>query len=369
MKFMIIPNHTNHPIRDGIVKTITQSFLNRGHQISTQTNGIKFVLNPTDITSPRIFRRKSQNIFVVSIIELEETADNLKTICYRALVRTLSNLLICIVKRNKVKSDEVFRINNLFFTTPEVGFYEVPFNQESLYQKILPIVDSHFAIENRITADLPTPYWKTTPVIEKLRYYGKELDRLGVLPTPFPLKSILTREDINHLYHLFEVKGISYGNLSAREQIFELGENTFWMTARGIDKSNIQSPGKDLLLVTGIEEETGQILISVPPTFDHNARVSVDAVEHDLIYRTYPGVGAIVHVHAWMDKILCTRQNFPCGTTELAKEVVGLLKQTKNPNQAVVGLKNHGLTITGFNLDDIFQRIAGKLQTEVPMFN
>jgi hypothetical protein len=35
----------------------------------------------------------------------------------------------------------------------------------------------------------------------------------------------------------------------------------------------------------------------------------------------------------------------------------------------VVGLKNHGLTITGITLDDIFDRIRGKLRTEVPMFN
>jgi ribulose-5-phosphate 4-epimerase/fuculose-1-phosphate aldolase len=306
---------------------------------------------------------------VVSIIELEETTDNPKTICYRALVRTLSNLLICVVKRKKGKSDEDSHVKHIFFTTPEVGFYEVPFNKELIYERIFPIVGAHFVIDNHITADLPTPYWKNSPVIEKLRYYGKKLDRFGVLPTPFPLKKILTRDDINHLYHLFEVKGISYGNLSAREQIFELGENTFWMTARGIDKSNIQSPGKDLLLVTGIQEETGQILISVPPNFDHNARVSVDAVEHELIYRTFPGIGAIVHIHAWMDQILCTRQNFPCGTIELAKEVTGLLEQTDNPLRAVVGLKNHGLTITGINLEDIFQRIAGKLHTEVPMFN
>ena len=51
-----------------------------------------------------------------------------------------------------------------------------------------------------------------------------------------------------------------------------------------------------------------------------------------------------------------------------AEEVVDLLKKTDNPGSAVVGLKNHGLTITGKNLDDIFERITGKLKTEVPMF-
>jgi ribulose-5-phosphate 4-epimerase/fuculose-1-phosphate aldolase len=94
----------------------------------------------------------------------------------------------------------------------------------------------------------------------------------------------------------------------------------------------------------------------------------VDAVEHELIYRTFPAVGAIVHVHAWIDGVLCTRQNYPCGTRELASEVVRLLYQTDDPCRAAIGLKNHGLTITGESLAEIFERIGGRLVTEVKMF-
>jgi ribulose-5-phosphate 4-epimerase/fuculose-1-phosphate aldolase len=96
-------------------------------------------------------------------------------------------------------------------------------------------------------------------------------------------------------------------------------------------------------------------------------RVSVDAIEHTLIYQAFPEVGAILHVHAWMKDILSTHQNFPCGTLNLAEEVLALLKTTDQPGRAVVGLKNHGLTITGPDLDDIFSRIEGKLLKEVPM--
>jgi ribulose-5-phosphate 4-epimerase/fuculose-1-phosphate aldolase len=69
-----------------------------------------------------------------------------------------------------------------------------------------------------------------------------------------------------------------------------------------------------------------------------------------------------------MDGVLCTRQNYPCGTQELAEEVLNLFLQTDNPAQTAVGLKNHGLTITGPSLDEIFKRIRGKLLTQVPMF-
>jgi hypothetical protein len=47
---------------------------------------------------------------------------------------------------------------------------------------------------------------------------------------------------------------------------------------------------------------------------------------------------------------------------------VNLLARTEDPPQSAIGLKNHGLTITGHSLDEIFERIRGKLLTEVPMF-
>ena len=93
----------------------------------------------------------------------------------------------------------------------------------------------------------------------------------------------------------------------------------------------------------------------------------MDAVEHELIYRTYPEVGAIVHAHAWMDGVPCTRQNYPCGTRELAAEVAALLATVRDPGRAAVGLKNHGLTITGSDLDEIFERVEPHIQRHVPM--
>src|SRR4029453_15980591 len=54
-------------------------------------------------------------------------------------------------------------------------------------------------------------------------------------------------------------------------------------------------------------------------------RVSVDAIEHWMIYRAHPDVGAILHVHAWMEGIAATDVNFPCGTQELAVAVADLV--------------------------------------------
>ncbi len=366
MKFSVIQQSNHSFVRDQLEQLITSTLLFKGHQMVSSDKQINFVLNLTDINSPKIFKRKSRSIFVISLIEANTSYQNLQAVCYRTLVRTLSNLLICIVDQDR---DTPNIVPKVFFTTPEAGFYEVPMNADSIYKAILPVIGAHFFIDNRIDTDLPEPFWNTSPVIEQFKYYSKILDKMGVLPAPFPLTDVLESEDIAHLYQLFEMKGLSYGNLSARENIPELGKNTFWMTARGINKSNIKIPGKDLLLVKGIDKETGKILVSTSPHQIPDSKVSVDAIEHALIYQEYPEVGAIVHVHAWMDSIVCTRQNYPCGTIELAEEVVNLLGQIATPCQTVIGLKNHGLTITGLNLEDIFQRIQGQLILQIPMFS
>lgn len=367
MKFALIQNGTPHVLRDKTADEIVKVFLKHGHQLSEATNGIRFALNLTDAEKPRIFRRNSQAVFVVSLIELEKPAANLKSFCYTTLVRSLSNLLLCVVPP-EFSTNSSAATTQVYFTTPEAGFYHCSLNSETVYQRILPIVSAHFAIGNQLDTDLPPAYWQGSPVVEQIKQYGRKLDHLGVLPAPFPLREVLSEEDIGHLYTLFQVKGLSYGNLSARELIPELGESTFWMTARGVNKAAIVGPGKDLLLVKGADTKTGNILVSVPPKHDPRVRVSVDAIEHLRVYQTYPRVGAIVHVHAWMDGVLCSKQNHPCGTVELADEVVQLLGQTPDPANAAVGLKNHGLTITGESLPEIFQRIRGKLKTEVPMF-
>jgi ribulose-5-phosphate 4-epimerase/fuculose-1-phosphate aldolase len=95
--------------------------------------------------------------------------------------------------------------------------------------------------------------------------------------------------------------------------------------------------------------------------------VSVDAIEHWMVYREHPEVGAILHVHAWMDGAPSTEFNYPCGTYELGTAVARIVRESPVPKEAVVGLKNHGLTIVGESMDEIFQRVEGKLYQPVPM--
>ena len=86
-----------------------------------------------------------------------------------------------------------------------------------------------------------------------------------------------------------------------------------------------------------------------------------------MIYQAHPDVGAILHVHAWVGGIEATDINFPCGTEELAVSVAELLAAEPNPNEAVIGLRNHGITVTGPSLMRILDRIEPKILRQVPM--
>ena len=160
---------------------------------------------------------------------------------------------------------------------------------------------------------------------------------------------------------LYSLGGLSYGNLSARKD-----EKRFWMSASGVDKSKLIDIGRDVMLVTDYDTKARAMRISIPPGIEPR-RVSVDAIEHWMIYREHPDVGAILHVHAWIEGTVATEINYPCGTVELAESVAELVRQAPDPTRAIVGQRNHGLTITGHSLDEIFDRIDGRIVRKVPM--
>lgn len=359
MKFAIIKRQ-NDTIRDKIAKELIDELGKYGCSESTMTDDIKFILNLTTFDDAIPVHRREKNEFVVSLATLKAKPEDLRFLCYNTLIKTLANLVICIRPNGE-------EIPEIFCMTPEVGFYHFPYSAKDLRKNIWPIIGSHFMIDNKITTNLPAKYHHTS-VTEQLQHFGRELDELGVLPTPFRLETVLNQENIAHIYDLFNIRGLSYGNLSMREDVPEVGLNTFWMTARGVDKAHLSGVGEDIMLVTGYDIKEEKVLVSLPVQHNPAIRVSVDAIEHALIYEAFPSVGAIVHVHAWYkDDIPSTRQNYPCGTKELAREVVDRFRQTSHPESAVIGLKNHGLTITGKNLKEIFKRIEGKLLKEVPM--
>jgi hypothetical protein len=175
------------------------------------------------------------------------------------------------------------------------------------------------------------------------------------------VEDLVSERDLRAIMRLYAIGGLSYGNLSARKDA-----ERFWMSASGVDKSNLHEPGRDILLVSGYDARGGKIVLSVRPDLEPR-RVSVDAIEHWMIYGQNPSVGAILHVHAWVSGIEATEINFPCGTEELAAAVAALVAAAPDPAHAVVGLKNHGITATGDSLTEILDRLEPDLLLQVPM--
>jgi ribulose-5-phosphate 4-epimerase/fuculose-1-phosphate aldolase len=318
---------------------------------SGQEAGI--VLNLVDRDRPRPFRRRAKGTFVAALWSAPTPPQDELRDTYPMLVRALANISLCYVPDHGV-----------LFTTMERGHYLVPEGPDlaaGVVDRLYPLATSHLVIENMFRRDLEPELWEGDERTREIGEAGRRLDALGLLPAPFPVEELVSPADLRRIKRLYAIGGLSYGNLSARKDA-----GRFWMSASGVDKSKLEEPGRDILLVSGYDPEAGQIVLSVPPDVEPR-RVSVDAIEHWMIYRENPEVGAILHVHAWVEGIDATDVNYPCGTSELAESVAALVRNSPDPAHAVVGLRNHGITATGESLTEILDRIEPGLLRQVPM--
>ncbi len=332
-----------------------------GHHFRDQPEpDIRLVLNMVDRDNPQAYRRKAQATFATAIVELDEEPENYLRTGYPYLVRALANLVVLLVHgENGIEAH---------FMTLEQGHYVVRYHEghddeffTEIYSRIEPLASSQLVINNVYNTDLEKELWDGDEITEQVKRAGRKLDAMNLLPAPFPIHEILAPRELRHVKRLYGIGGLSYGNLSARKD-----ETRYWMSASGVNKGKLDVIGQDILMVSGFDPADPAILLSIPDNVQPR-RVSVDAIEHWMIYHEHPGIGAIVHVHAWMDGITSTEINYPCGTIQLARAVAELVRQQPNPNQAVIGLKNHGVTITGTSMDEIFERIDGKIIPQVPM--
>ncbi|PLR95285.1 class II aldolase/adducin family protein [Bacillus sp. T33-2] len=349
------------PFLTWFTEGIKEKFSSNGYQYCKEPlEDIRIVFNVIDKDKPRPFRRKAQATFVVSILEEHRESEHTFKTAYPYLIRSISNHLIYIIHTKEQ--------TEVSFITPEQGFYKITYQNESeedffqkIFERLEPVASSELVIDNEFIQDLDEELWSGNETTRKMYQSGKKLDQMNLLPAPFPLEKYLDERDMRHLKKLYSIGGLSYGNLSSRHS-----ENNFWMSASGVNKADMRVIGQDILYIKGFNVEKKAMEISVPPNISPK-RASVDAIEHWMIYKEHPEVGAIVHIHAWMDGIKETVINFPCGTIQLAEAVADLVRKAENPSRTIIGLKNHGLTITGHDLEDIFSRIDGKVIAQVPM--
>lgn len=358
--FCIVTNTEVSATLRRFAQGLQQEMEKNGYLLTNEQDpDLQLVFNFVDPKKPRHFRRRGQGTFVVAITEQDQPTDNVLKSGYPIMIRSLANMMIYL-DHSRGKMDT-------YFITLEQGHYPIPgeIDDEHFFRRIFdrlrPLATAELIINNQFNPDLAEELWEGNHVTQQINRAGKQLDRLNLLPTPFPIQELLPEKEMRHIEKLYGIGGLSYGNLSARQE-----ENRFWMSASGVNKSRLKQIGQDILMIKGYDQKNKAMQISIPPHVKPR-RASVDAIEHWMIYTEHPNVGAIVHIHAWMDNIQSTEINYPCGTLQLAEAVAEQIRQAEDPSQAVVGLKNHGLTITGHDLDDIFERIEGRIIPQVPM--
>jgi ribulose-5-phosphate 4-epimerase/fuculose-1-phosphate aldolase len=346
------------PRQRWFVEGTRRVLLAHGYTPAADGDAPRIALYLSDRDAPRGFRRHAQATFVAAVVEGPMPGGLVLPELYPLLIRTLGNLMFY------VTGDATG--NRVLVVTLEQGYFRLEAaSDEALFDAVLrrlaPLASAQLVINNEFDRDLDPALWDGDALTEALAAAGGRLDRLNLLPTPFPIEELLDPRDLTHLRRLFGLGGLSYGNLSVRKDA-----TRFWMSASGVNKAAMKVVGRDMLLVKGYDAERNVIMLSVPPHVEPR-RVSVDAIEHWMIYKEHPTVGAVIHVHAWMDGVASTQIQYPCGTLQLAESVAALIRAAPTPSRAIIGMRNHGLTITGPTLEDIFARIEDRLLPRVPM--
>jgi len=346
---------------------LREVMLDQGYtEIDAPGPDVAVVLHFVDPDAARPYRRKNAPTFVVALAELDAPPTDILRTGYPLLVRGLANLCVMVSPSGPGSIAQ--------FVTLEQGTYAIDtgtdddqFFFKSVFSRVEPLASSRLVIGNEFTTDLPDALRDGDDVTRQITRAGGRLAALDLLPAAFPIEEILSERDLRHVKLLYGIGGLSYGNVSARRITGDHEpQPQYWMSASGVDKSALHEIGRDILLVNGYDEARDVMKLRVPEGVEPR-RVSVDAIEHWMIYREHPGVNAILHVHAWIEGTVATEINYPCGTVELAESVAELVRQAPDPTRAIVGQRNHGLTITGHSLDEIFDRIDGRIVRKVPM--
>ena len=100
-------------------------------------------------------------------------------------------------------------------------------------------------IDNEFLTDLEPELWEGDEMTEEILDAGVRLGDLDLLPSPFPIEDLLNERELRHVKRLYGIGGLSYGNLSQRKDA-----RRFWMSASGVDKTQLDIPGRDILLVS-----------------------------------------------------------------------------------------------------------------------
>jgi len=355
----------SHPVLDGLFGPLEERFAESsdyrllGEDTAEPADVVlAFMPNGDDIDQLGIERRTYQDFVGIFFLGEPVESDAQRVVrSYEIGLRCMANLAGYTELTGDGPQD--YRMTLI---TPERGHEVLEGADDAvdwLFNLLLQRSDVTYIDENIVHADLAEELRAGTEVTAKMQEMAKRLDNLDLVPSAVALDGLSDRAR-RRFFKVLGQKQVSYGNMSARHD-----DEVFWMTGRGVDKAKLDVIGKDILLVSKFDPGAREVHITVPPGFD-DSRVSIDSSIHASIYREFPEIGAMIHIHWFVDGIVYTDEHYPCGTIELCESTLDGLKETDNPLRTILGLANHGIIVTGADLEDCWTQIEAKLPALQP---
>jgi len=355
----------SHPVLDGLFEPVRQRFAEASQyelladdDTSPADVVLAFMPDGDDIDELGIERQTYQDFVGIFFIAEPVENDAQRVVrSYEIGLRCMANLAGYTELTGDGPQDY-----SMTLITPERG-HEVLVGSDGAADWLFDLLEQRsdvtYVDQNIIHTDLPEDLAEGTDVTRKMQEMARRLDDLNLVPSAVVLDGLSDRAR-RRFFKVLGQKQVSYGNMSARHD-----GDVFWMTGRGVDKAKLDVIGKDILLVTEFKPAEQEIHITVPPGFE-DSRGSIDTSIHAVIYREFPEIGAMIHIHWFVDGIVYTDEHYPCGTIELCNSTLEGLKQTDNPVRTILGLANHGIIVTGADLEDCWTQIEAKLPALEP---
>jgi ribulose-5-phosphate 4-epimerase/fuculose-1-phosphate aldolase len=364
MKTVRLLRTGSHPVTDGLYEAVEAHFSALPqYEILEGDEGpadvvLAFMPSGDDLAGLQVERRTYQDFIGFFFIDKKVDADGEKVVrAYEIGLQIMANLAGYIELEGDGPYDYTMTL-----ITPERGHEIVKGSPEAgaeLSDTLVRRSDVVYVDENVVHADLPEDLWSGTDVTRAMQEMAVRLDSLDLVPSAVPLDGLSDKQK-RRFFKVLGLKQVSYGNMSARHDA-----ETFWMTGRGVNKAKLEVIGRDIILVSNFDRGEGKIHLSVPPGQD-DARASIDSSIHAAIYEAFPEIGAMIHIHSFVDNVVYTDDHYPCGTRELCDSTIDALRLTEDPNRTILGLANHGILVTGADLEDAWDQIEARLSDLVP---
>lgn len=365
MKTVRVLRTGHHPVIDGLFEPVRKGFAaaSQYRLLDDAADGhadvvLAFMPDTDDLEELSFERRSYQDFIGIFFIDDPVGSDAEKVVrSYELGLRVMANLAGYVVVHGDGPHDY-----SMTLITPERGHEHLegsPQAAEELLDTLIRRSDVTYVNEVEVRTDLPEDVHEGTAVTDKMKEIARRLDSVDLVPSAVPLDDLSERAR-RRFFKVLGLRQVSYGNMSARHE-----GDSFWMTGRGVDKANLQVIGRDIVLVRRFDPQEGKVHLSVPPGFE-DARSSIDSSIHAAIYREYPRLGAMIHIHSFVDDIVYTDDHYPCGTIELCDSTLEALGRTATPERTILGLTNHGILVTGADLEDAWRQIEARLPAMQP---